>query len=83
MYHHCVHGNGSVKKCHPVIKKVADVKNAMKKHADGCKRIITHEEVQYVSLLAKKNGNTIPSQIATDLAIATTHIILSEPFLSG
>ena len=46
----------------------------MRKHAGGCKGIITLEEDRCVSLLAKWNRNVTSSQIAADLAIATnTH----------
>ena len=48
-------------------------RNVMKKHAGGCKWIIIPEEDRYVSLVVtKKNRNATPTQIAVDLAIATS-----------
>ena len=38
----------------------------MKKHAGSRKRIVTLEEDRYISLVAKRNRNATPSQIATD-----------------
>ena len=40
-----------------------------KNHAGGCKRIITPEEVPFVTPVKKRNKNVISSQIAADLAI--------------
>ena len=54
-----------------LVKKNADGGNAMQKHADGCRRIITSPENQCVSLVAKRNRNATPRQIAADIAIAT------------
>ena len=44
----------------------------MKKHAGGRKRMITLEKDGYVSLVAKRNKNPTPRQIAADLEIASS-----------
>ena len=68
--HHCGHGNGRVKKCHFVIKIVAEDQNSMQKHAGGHKRIITPQDDRYASLAGKRNRNTTPSLIDADIANA-------------
>ena len=80
-------------KCHPVdtamrmsksvisrLKKSTKCGNATQKHAGGHGRIATPQEDRYISLETKRNRNVMLSQIAADLAIATsTHVFLPEP----
>ena len=73
--HHCGHGNGSVQKCHLEIKNAAEDANDLQKHANGRRRIIAPQEDRYVSLMAKRNRNATPNQIAADLVVAFgTHV---------
>lgn len=57
------------------LNKAAEGGNALRKHAGGRGRNTTPQEDRFVSLVAKRNRNATPSQIAADLAAATgTHV---------
>ena len=53
------------------LKKAAESGNAMRKHDGGRGRKTTPQQDRCVSLVAKRNRNLTPSQIAADLATAT------------
>ena len=65
--------------CHISMKEVAQWK-CMQKHAGVCERIITPEEDSYAALVAKRNRNDIPNQIAADLAVATDAHVSARTF---
>lgn len=53
------------------LKKAAESGNAMQKYAGGRGWNTTPQEDLYISLVAKRNRNPTPNQIAEDIAIAT------------
>ncbi|KAF8785899.1 hypothetical protein HNY73_011391 [Argiope bruennichi] len=57
------------------IKKAAEGRNALQKHAGGRGGNTTLLEDRYVALMSKRNRNLTPGQIAANLATATgTHV---------
>ncbi|KAF8790444.1 hypothetical protein HNY73_005463 [Argiope bruennichi] len=63
------------------IKKAAEGGNALQKHAGGRCRNTTPLGDRYVALMAKRNGNLTPGQIAANIATATDSLPSKNGFL--
>ncbi|GFU07991.1 hypothetical protein TNCV_1527411 [Trichonephila clavipes] len=62
------------------LKKATGGRNALSKNAEGRGRNTTPLKDCYVALLAKRNRNSTPSQIAANLATATSMHVSTRTF---
>ncbi|GFV48491.1 hypothetical protein TNCV_2395561 [Trichonephila clavipes] len=65
------------------LKKATEGGNALRKHAGSRGRNITPLEDRYVALVAKRNRNFTPIQIAANLATATHSHVSAKTISRG